>query len=104
MASRKAEAIKKAKLEAEQKARWDRLEQLVLAIAEAAGIDVDAVLMSVGGEIKEVVEEEPSEIGDYDITKEALELAEANRVPLDEVEASGANGRILKKDIEAYLA
>lgn len=63
MASKKAEAIKQAKLEAEKQARWDRLELLVLAIAEKAGIDVNAVLESLEGSKKEkpqpVIPKEP---------------------------------------------
>lgn len=52
MASKKALAIKEAKLEAQRQARWTRLELLILAIAEKAGIDVDAVLESVEGSKK----------------------------------------------------
>jgi hypothetical protein len=70
MASKKALAIQQAKQDAEVLARWERLENLVLALAEKAGIDVDAVLSTIQEEqepevkidlLVEELSEEPAE-------------------------------------------
>ena len=63
MASKKAEAIKRAKAKAAEEARWKRLELLVLALAEKAGIDVEAVLSDLEGKpIVAAAKELPKEV------------------------------------------
>ena len=42
--------------------------------------------------------------GDINATKGAVELAEQEGVDLEEVEGTGAGGRITKQDVEASLA
>lgn len=65
MASRKSIAMKEEAARLEQATRWERLELLVLALAEKAGIDVEEVLRSVSAQADEPAEvqeeEQPAE-------------------------------------------
>jgi hypothetical protein len=70
MASKRALAKKRELERKEDARRWKRLERLVLALAEKAGIDVDAVLESIDMDEISHVEETEEKLPEQEVSTE----------------------------------